>query len=207
MKSFSINEALSVGWEAFKARVGFFIGLLLLFGVLTVIPQMVLQSIEEVWLAVVLAIVFQIFQYFLTIGLIKISLDIVDGGQPELSDLFSGGSILLPYVLSSLLYGIIVAIGMLLLIVPGVIASLIFVFYGYVIIDKGLGPIEALKASAAITKGARWQILGFMLVIGLLILVGALLLGLGLFVTVPVAFVAIAFAYRQLSNQTPAWTV
>ena len=202
MKSFSINEALSVGWEAFKGRVGFFIGLLLLFGVFTAIPQIIVQSVETAWLAVVLAIVAQLFQYFLAVGLIKISLAIVDGGQPEISDLFSGGPLFVPYVLGSLLYGIAVAVGFLLLVVPGVIVSVIFAFYGYAVVDKGLGPVEALKASAAITKEVRWKLFGFMLVIGLLNMAGALLVGLGLFVTVPMSFVALAFVYRQLSLQT-----
>jgi len=44
--------------------------------------------------------------------------------------------------------------------------------------------------------------LGFILLLSLMNLVGALLVGLGLFVTVPVSLVAKAFVYRQLFSQT-----
>jgi uncharacterized membrane protein len=206
MKSFSINEALSFGWEAFKARFGFFIGLVLLFGVLTIIPQFIVKSVGDVvWLTVILAIAAQLFQYFLAVGMIKTMLSIVDGGQPEIGELFSGGPVFVPYVLGSILYGIAVGLGILLLVLPGIYISLAFALYGYVIIDKGLGPIEALKASYAITKGVMWKLLGFFLLISLLNVVGALLVGLGLLITAPVSVVAIAYVYRQLSSQTQAW--
>lgn len=202
MKSFSINEALSAGWAEFTRRIGFFIGLLLLVGVLTAILQIVLNSVEAVWLAVVLGIAFQIFQYFLTVGLFRISLLIVGGNPVSIGDLFSGGPFLLSYVLGTILYTLIFLVGLVLLVVPGIIAMVMFGFYGYLIIDKGLGPVDAIKASAAITQGVRWKLFGFGIVLTLLNMVGALLLLLGLFVTVPVSFVAMAFVYRQLESQT-----
>jgi uncharacterized membrane protein len=202
MKSFSINEALSAGWTAFTGRAGFFIGLLLLLGVLSIIPQIVIKSVEAVWLAIVLGIVFQLFQYFLTVGMLRISLMVVDGGQASIGDLFSGAPSFAPYVLGTLLYSLIVAAGLVLLVVPGIIAMVMFGYYGYLIIDSGLGPVDALKASAALTQGARWKLLGFGFVLTVLNLLGAVPFGLGLFATVPVSLVAMAFVYRRLSSQT-----
>jgi uncharacterized membrane protein len=89
-----------------------------------------------------------------------------------------------------------------LLIVPGIIFFIMFQYYGYFIVDKKMGPVEALKASAALTKGVRWKLFGFGLVIGLLNIGGALLLLLGLFVTIPVSQMAIAHVYRKLLPQT-----
>jgi uncharacterized membrane protein len=203
MKSFSINEALSVGWEAFKARVGFFIGLLILFGLILVIPQVLIQFSENDALTVVLGIAVQLLEYFLTVGLIKISLEIVDGGQPEISDLFSGCPVYLSYVLATLLYSLALGLGLLLLVVPGLFAAIVFGFYGYVIVEKGYGPIEALKASFKLTEGVRWNLLGFGLLLVLINFLGALIVGLGLLVTLPITFVATAFVYRKLVAQTP----
>jgi uncharacterized membrane protein len=74
--------------------------------------------------------------------------------------------------------------------------------YGYVIVDRGLGPIDALKRSAAITHGARLALFGFAIVLMLLNIVGALALLIGLFVTIPISMVAMAYVYRKLDSQT-----
>jgi len=202
MKSFSISAAFSAGWEAFAARVGFFIGFIVLLGVLSIIPQLIIQQIEIVWLAVVLNIAFQLFQYYLAVGVVRISLLAVDGSPFGISDLFTGGPLFVPYVLSSLLYGLMLLVGLVLLVVPGIMVGVIFGQYRYCVIYQGLGPVDALKASAAITKGARWKLLGFDFMLILLNLLGALPLGLGLFVTIPMSLVASAQVYRTLLSQT-----
>jgi uncharacterized membrane protein len=201
MKEFSIKEALSFGWQSFKSRIGFFIGLFLLYEALMVIPQLGVQRVADHGLAVPLAVIILIFEWFLQAGIIKISLAVADGEDTQIGDLFSGGPVLLPFVLATLLYILAMGFGFL-LIVPGIIFFIMFQYYGYFIVDKKMGPVEALKASAALTKGVRWKLFGFGLVIGLLNIGGALLLLLGLFVTIPVSQMAIAHVYRKLLPQT-----
>jgi hypothetical protein len=62
MKEFSIKEALSFGWQAFKSRIGFFIGLFLLYEALMVIPQLGVQRVADHGLAVPLAVIILIFR-------------------------------------------------------------------------------------------------------------------------------------------------
>jgi uncharacterized membrane protein len=52
-----------------------------------------------------------------------------------------------------------------LLIVPGIIFGLMFMFSTFLVIDRELGPIEALKESNHITHGHKWRLLGFSLVL------------------------------------------
>ena len=201
MKDFSIKDALSFGWDTFKSRVGFFVVLLLLSGALQIIPQFAIQQ-QTGWLAISLMIINQLFQLFLAVGMIKISLTLADADNPRIGDLFSGGPVFVSYLLALILFYLSVLAGFALLIVPGIIFSVMFQFYGYFIVDKKMGPLEALKASAALTKGIRWKLLGFGLVVLLLNIAGILLLVVGLFVTVPVSLVAVAFVYRKLLPQT-----
>jgi uncharacterized membrane protein len=202
MKTFSIQEALSVGWAAFKSRFGLFIGLLLLYAALTAIPQWGIQQIKDIWLAVPLAVIIVLFEYFLKAGIIKISLAVADGGDAQIGDLFSGWPVFVPLLLATLLFALAIGVGLVLAIVPGIIFSIMFQYYGYFIVDKKMGPVDALKASAVLTRGVRWKLFGFGLVIGLLNIGGALLLLVGLFVTVPVSLVAVAHVYRKLLPQT-----
>ena len=203
-KAFSKKEALQFGWNTMKANVGFFIGLLLIVWAISVIPGVLNSFITNVALALIIALIFRLVQWFLEIGLIKISLAFADGQKSVLPDLFSGKDLYLKYVGGTILYGLIVFGGILLLIVPGIIWSIQFFFYSYLIVEKGLGPVEALKASSAMTKGHKWELFLFGLVTLGVNLLGALCLLVGLFATVPTTLVALASVYRKLSNQHPA---
>jgi uncharacterized membrane protein len=95
---------------------------------------------------------------------------------------------------------------MILLIIPAIIWGIKFRFFSYFIIDKGAGPIEALKRSSSITMGAKWDLFLFgLLLIGINIL-GFLALVIGLFATIPTSMVAIAFVYRKLLTQAEVAT-
>ena len=135
------------------------------------------------------------------IGLIKIALKFNDNQKVDYKDLFSGTKVFWKYVGGSILYGLIVFAGFLLLIIPGIIWSIKFQYYSYLIIDKGLGPIDALKQSSTITQGLKWDLLVFNLaLIGVLIL-GFLALFVGLFWAIPTNMLATAYVYRKLSSK------
>jgi uncharacterized membrane protein len=102
------------------------------------------------------------------------------------------------------LLGLAVGIGLVLLIVPGVIFGLMFMFSTFLVIDRELAPIEALKESNRITYGHKWRLLGFTLVLLLINVLGALALLVGLLVTVPVSSLTFTHAYRVLSGRPPA---
>jgi len=89
-----------------------------------------------------------------------------------------------------------------LLIIPGIIWAIKFYFFSYLIVDKGLGPIEALKRSSAITDGSKWDLFLLGLLLFGINLIGAIPFFLGWFVTIPISMVATAFVYRKLLSET-----
>jgi uncharacterized membrane protein len=104
---------------------------------------------------------------------------------------------------AGILYGLIVLAGIILLIVPGIVWAVKFSLCFYFVIDKGLGPVQALKASSRTTIGVKWPLFGFGLLCGLINLLGLLCLVVGVFVTYPTVLIAHALVYRQLLAQTP----
>lgn len=64
------------------------------------------------------------------------------------------------YFLTSLLMGIIVAIGFVLLIIPGIVFWVWYSFALYFVVTQGLGPRDALKASKKLVRGHFWAVLG-----------------------------------------------
>jgi uncharacterized membrane protein len=200
-EKFSIKEALGYGWATFKSNVPFFLGLMVVMSLISFVPDFTADkvfganSLPHTLAKILLRIVGLILGMITT----KISLDIVDHGQADLSRLGDLAGIFVPYLIGKILYGVIVLVGLVLLIVPGLIASYMFLYVGYLIIDRKIGAIEALKESRAITDGVKWDLFLFSLLVGLINIVGVLCLLVGLFVTIPVTLMASAYVYRKLS--------
>ena len=117
----------------------------------------------------------------------------------QISDLWHPAPIL-PFVGAYVLTVLAIAVGFLLLIVPGFIVSMGLAFVAYIVVDRGLGPIEAMKESWRVTKGHKWQLfLLFLALIGINLL-GVAALVVGLLVSVPITMLAAAHAYRTLTS-------
>jgi uncharacterized membrane protein len=203
-KHFSMGEAIRVGWEGTKANLLFLIGVMVLTGIIGALPQLVNDESRSASLSFVLSLVSLIVNSLIGLGLTKIALDLADRRTPQFSDLWAPAPLFLNYLVAEILFGLMLAIGLVLFIVPGIIVAIVFGLYSYVIVDRGAGPIEALSRSAALTKGVRMDLFIFgLLIIGINIL-GALALLVGLLVTVPISMIAGAYVYRQLDAQTAA---
>ncbi|MBI2442806.1 MAG: DUF975 family protein [Candidatus Levybacteria bacterium] len=200
MKKFTIGGALSYGWQTTKAHLPFFVVVILITGLVNFAPNFLLQGLREdtPMLSGLLSLAVWVLSMLVSLGAIKISLKIIDNKKAEIVDLFNGYPLLLNFILSSIIYAILVGVGLLLLIIPGIIFGIKYHFYSYLIVDKNMGPLEALKKSGEITKGVKWDLLLFGLACGLINIVGALALGIGLFITVPITMLAYAYVYRKL---------
>ena len=94
---------------------------------------------------------------------------------------------------------------MVLLVVPGIIIALGLYFVMPVVVDKNVGYIEALKASWGITRGYKVELALLSILCLLVMLLGAVVFGVGLVIAVPVAFGAILMAYNRLAEPGNAY--
>lgn len=82
-----------------------------------------------------------------------------------------------------------------------VMAGVYLMFVKFLVMDRAeIGIVEALKESKRLVTGNWWKVLGASLLMGLLNFVGALLLLVGLLVTIPVSMLFIAHIYRELAH-------
>jgi len=204
MKQFSIGEALSFGWETWKSNALLWIGVMLVAGILQSIPQIPAQTMSDrPALAVFGGLIAFLISTLVQIGLAKISLSFVDTGRAEFADLFNGYPVFISYLIASIIFGLMLAVGLVLLVVPGIIVAVIFWLYVYAVVDRGMGPIESLQRSMELTRGVRMDIFLFMLASLGLNLLGMIPCFLGLFVTAPMTMMAAAYIYRRLDRETP----
>jgi len=201
-KKFVMGEALRFGWNTVKANLGFFIALLIVAFLIQVIPRVIGEVIYDKLpiISLVLYLIATVLEIVVSLGLIKVSVNFCDGIKGKLDDLLSSFHLVLGYFAAALVYFIIVVAGLLLFVVPGVIWSIKYSMFPYFIVDQQMGPIEAIKASGKATSGAKWQLFLFGSLLMLVNLGGLLALGIGLFVSIPVAMLSYAYVYRQLAG-------
>jgi uncharacterized membrane protein len=209
-KYFNFSDVLSYGWGVMKANLWFFVGIGFVFLVITYIPTIIeviaahlLPPPAFIIVRISTTILAFVINIMLGVGIIKIALSFCYEQKPPFATLFDAWDCFWRYVGAAVLYCLIVLGGLILLIVPGVVWAVKFSLCYYFVIDKGLGPIDALKASSRATMGVKWQLFGFGLLCGLINLLGMLCLIVGIFATYPTVLVAQALVYRQLLAQTP----
>ncbi|MEG6509854.1 hypothetical protein V6C03_12860 [Methyloligella sp. 2.7D] len=209
--NFPILGTIRYGWEAFKQRSWLYLAATVIFAVVSLAISMLSVMIDgllngwdgpdgipqESFVGTIFSLALSTLVYMGVTGFYLKAFDAPD--RVALSDLWQPHPFW-NYLGASVLAGLSVGVGLVLLIVPGIIFALMFAFGTVVVMDRGLGPIKALEESRRITRGHRWRLLGFGLLLGLLNLAGLLAFGLGLLVTVPVSFLAGIYAYRLLED-------
>lgn len=141
-----------------------------------------------------------VVEVFLGLGITRIALNIVDGKAFTIGTLFSQGRKLIRAYFAQLLFGIMVGIGFVLLIVPGVYLALRFGQYQHAIVDKDLGILESFSYSSRITQNQKWSLLGLFMLLVLIIIAGAIALLVGLIFAIPLTTIAWVVAYRWMQH-------
>ncbi|MCK8825939.1 hypothetical protein [Fuchsiella alkaliacetigena] len=199
-RSFSKGEAISFGWDLTKENLGFFIILSIIYFAVLYIPLFIAGAVMEVNYS--LGIVLQVIDYILDIivylGFIKIAFKFYDDEEVSYGDLFSQSHLFFKFIGGMILYVLISGIGFILLIIPGVILAIKLFFFDYFIIDKDYGVIESLKESYALTKGVKFNLFLFFLMLTGINILGLLFLLVGLLVTFPMSMLATVYVYRKL---------
>jgi uncharacterized membrane protein len=203
---FSKKEALNFGFDLTKKNLVFFIGVFVIMIAVSVVSwifQMSASVVKQPLLYALLNIASFILNSIIGMGVIKITLEILDKKQVKFSDLFYTKPIV-NFILGSIIRGVITVIGFILLIIPGIIFSIRLQYVTYLIVDKDMTAVDAVYKSWAMTKGNSWNLFFFGILLCLVNLLGFLCLLVGLFITVPLTMLATTHVYRKLLLQSKA---
>ncbi len=199
-RKFSKGEAIRFSWQAVKSRLGFFLVIMLAAGLVYLPSAFLAYFLEKTnpIPALIFNLLSVILSFIIQLGLIRVSLKFCDSQKVKFSDLFSSIPVFFKFILSSVLCSLAILGGFILLIIPGIILGIRMQFYGYLIVEKGLGPLQALNESFKMTKGCTWQLCLLSVLLMLINLLGALALFVGLLVTIPISVLAKTHVYRSL---------
>ena len=107
----------------------------------------------------------------------------------------------LSYFIASFLYGIAIALGLLLLIIPGIFIAIRFQFYPYFILENNDSYFSALQKSYNLSQNLTLELLLLGIVVIALNAAGVLFFGIGVIFTYPLTTMAIATVYRSLIEE------
>lgn len=209
MNAFTVKSSIQAGWSGFKSRPWLFVQAILVLFVVNILVSLAQEFAENhsaegilgVVLAIVLAAAGVYVSFLLSMGQIAFFLSAHDDVKnTSLRALWHPQSFL-RFFGATILVSLAVVLGFVAFIIPGIILAIALSFVGFLVIEKNLSPVAALKESMRITKGQRWKILLLGLACFALNILGFLALVVGIFVTAPVTYLAMTHAYRVLSTR------
>jgi len=159
----SAFKMVTDSWEAFKLNWVTFLILLL-------IPMLLVWAVvfamfaafssgstASYLIAFFIGVVVFIVACILAPATIVTQLASAKGKAVEFSEVFEKSkSVVVPFIGLALLSALVIGVGLILFIVPGLIAAFFLVFSSYILVDKKLGIIESMKASYELVK-ANWE--------------------------------------------------
>lgn len=201
-------------FEVWKENLGVLVGATLLtmgigmaIGIAAEIGEVVIAEIAgeplagQVFGLVVNNIFGTLVNWFLTIGLTKITLAAARRQSPTFGILFSGGSALIPFAIAGILFGLGFFVGLILLIIPGLIFAIYYWPYSIFIADGQAKAFSSFGEASKITRpNIGTSIVLFLASIGIAI-AGLLALCVGIIFAAPLISCIVATAYLMMKGE------
>jgi hypothetical protein len=163
-RAFSTEDVLRTGWNRTMANLRPLLGL----GAVSAVLVLLQSALREPGggppgLRGLFSLAINVVQVGLSMVWIRTALRLREGRPPDLAQWRDVLPRFFSYLLASVLVGLVVAVGLVLLVVPGVIWGLTFGLAGFAVMDQGLDPLEAMRESRRLTDGVKGQVLVFAL--------------------------------------------
>ena len=183
-------DLLSRAWDALGNQWLLAMAICVLNGILTSVLSSVAFGLGSLLLGGALAF-----------GMSRVMVLIYRGHVASVDTYFDGFRHFLPTLIASLLLAVLVLMGMVLLVIPGIVAAIGLSQTFYVLQDHPeMGAEAALKESWRLTwtNGHMWKVLFMSFLSFFVLLIGALAFGVGLFIAYPLVSVMLAGLYEEL---------
>jgi len=210
-KTFNLREIFWSSFSKVKQKLLFFIGFTLFIIFVSLFVTLPLniysESIKDTNLfgyTIIILISFLLsflISAIISPGIVTISLKASRGESVSFNDFLGKTKYVVRIMVANVIYFILITIGFLLLIVPGLFVLIRLQFIPYLIVDKNMGAIEAIKESYQITKGNTLKLFVLnLIVVPALVILGFLLLVVGVLFAIPMVYLMYAMVYDKLQQ-------
>jgi len=217
VQQIDIGWTFQATWELFKARFAILIVLFVVMLVAAIITsvglsafRVALEAIADlpgqdlaavIGLAIFQNLTGQLVNTWFGIALIRIMLQIARNQPTDLALLLQSSPFMIRSFLATLLFSLMIGVGLLLFIVPGIYVMLTFWNFNYFIVDRNCGIIESFRLASAHANGNRLSILVLFLIAGGLNTIGMFAFCIGWVAAAPFCMLMLVIAYLSMTGQ------
>ncbi|NLU83498.1 hypothetical protein [Rhodococcus sp. HNM0569] len=208
-----VGAAVSYGFKKFGKNWTVWVGILLIAFVIQAILALVFPNGEadtSDWSAAVTAsytfwgivgaLVTTIVGWLIQAALVRGALFELDGNRPNIGSFFQFNNVG-AVILACFLVGIMTTIGFFVFVIPGIVLVFLSWWTVQFVMDQNQDALTAIRSSFRTIWSHFGPLLGLAAVLVLLNIAGAILLLIGLLVTVPVTLIASTYAYRVVTGR------
>jgi len=137
-------------------------------------------------------------------GLAMTGIRKAERGKADIQDFFSGfGNFFLQAFFSSILICLFAIVGLAFIIIPGLVILSMYMFTFHFMVHRGDDFWQAMEASRRLVSRDYFGFVAFGLLLGAINLLGLMLLGVGVVITLPVTSYALTAAYLDSAAAVP----
>ena len=216
-EGFSATDAIGWGWGKFKENVG----QSLLAVLLLIVVSVVLGGIGSIVApdngmfdpsgstfdydggsfvaSFIVGVIVSAVSYIVTVAISRATLDVADGARFDIGAAFGKVDVSNALV-AGLIVGLLTQIGFALLFLPGLVVAFFTYFTSY-FVAEGSKPVDAVQKSFSLVSANLGGSLVLAILSILVLILGVIALCVGIFVAIPVTFLAAGYAFRKFNGQ------
>lgn len=207
---FSIGSVLSEAWEKtsgskWPIHLGFFYYFLVVIAVmigLGVVMAGLMAVTEEPVVLVLVQVVTQLginlIAMPMIMGIVMMGIKRSVDAPISASMVFNNFSKILPLFATIILMYIMMLIGFLLLVIPGIYLMIAYYMAMPLVVEKGLSPWQAMETSRKTITHRWFSVFGLFIVMIIILTISMIPLGLGMIWTLPMMMIAYGILYRNM---------
>ena len=207
---FEIFEVISEAWEKTSGAKGaIWLAILIYFAIsigLSIVSQIFLAIVATmaanneavvIFFSFVLQVIFNAILFPVAVGLFILGIRRSAMASLQPGSILGFFSSMIPLFVTYILMSLMILVGLLLLVLPGIYLMVAYYFAMPLVVEKGLSPWQAMEVSRKVIS-KRWFTMFFFMIVFLLIIVGSMLVIIGWIWAIPLALIAYGIVYRNM---------
>jgi uncharacterized membrane protein len=199
----NFSDLFKTAWRAllnqFWLLVGLSVGFTIIFSLILI--YIIPAKGESISIGgVIVALLSLLLLCLFYLGFLKNCIQTLEGDEPQFSAYGQVSGNLFSFLIATILFGILIIIGLALLVVPGIYLIVRLQYFYAFMADEKTGIIESFKKSWEITKGQSLKLFLLMLLMLLISFAGMIAFVIGIFITTPLIALMYASVYRKLTS-------
>ncbi len=203
-KTFSIKESIRYGWKKTLSQPIIILYFLIAMAGTQFVEflfNFIFSEASESITSIVGAIL-TIISIVFSIGMVRVVLNVYENKALKFENLYEDWRLIGWYILGGIINGLLVILGLVLLIIPGIFVAVRLSMWPYIMLEGESNSIEAIKKSWKLTEGKVLKLIGLYLVQFLVVLLGIIALLVGVVVAMPVISLSLVFVYKKLTESS-----